>query len=169
MCADPSRPPGRGDVAKTGGPLTKLTATTRRAVVKAISDGLPRKFAAEVAGVSERCLYKWLAAGRKGESPEAVQLVQDLKKARAKGVAARLARITKAASKGAWQADAWVLERTHPEHFASERRELAELRREVKRLAELVGADREGGDAAAGSSAAHRNGPPPPRDAVRDD
>lgn len=110
-----------------------LTLTQRRAILKALSESLPIKFAAEAAGISDRTVYHFLANGRKGTDPVAVQFVQDLKKATAKGVWSRLREIIKATKKS-WQAAAWLCERRHPEHFGTDRKELRELKRQVEEL-----------------------------------
>lgn len=87
--------------------------------------------AAETIGMTEACIYKWLREGRKPNAhPDLVKLVTAIKAARAKGIAKRLQRISKAGQKN-WQADAWILERTVPEHFSLHKTELAELRKIV--------------------------------------
>lgn len=88
---------------------TKYSAKTRDAILAAIAVGCSREQAAAVAGIGERTLYDWLKA-----KP---QLSQDIEKAEAAGVQARLQRIEQAAQGGAWQADAWWLERRYPEQW----------------------------------------------------
>ena len=70
------------------------------------------------------------AKGRKGGKRNElyVQLFQAVQKAESDAVARNVAVIQTAAKKS-WQAAAWWLERRYPEEFATNRRELAELRR----------------------------------------
>lgn len=139
---------------------TKLTADVHRALVKAVSDSLPLRFAAEACDLDERTVQRWLAEGKKpGGDPACCRLCRDIKKARAEAVRARLRRLTRAARKW-WQADTWVLERQYPEEFGSDRRELADLRREVRYLADELAASR--GRAGGQGGETPPAGPPPP-------
>lgn len=88
---------------------TKYSAKRRDAIVAAVAVGCTREQAALAAGIGERTLYEWLK-----DKP---QLAQALEKAEAAGVLSRLARIQTAAKGGAWQADAWWLERKFPEQW----------------------------------------------------
>jgi transposase len=100
------------------GQIPKLTPERHRVIVDSIAAGVPRKFAAQRAGVTERCLYKWLARGRQGGKRNAayVQLVQALQKAEADAVARNVAVVQKAANT-TWQAAAWWLERRYHAEF----------------------------------------------------
>ena len=135
MLAKPNIHTNSGDGREAPGRPSLLTPAVRDAVVAGFTDGLPTAFAAAAGGVCPRTLRYWLASGRRGDSAEAVQFLAAVKKARAEGVAARLRRITAAAGKH-WQADAWVLERTYPEVFGTNRRELRELRKQLTDLGE---------------------------------
>lgn len=132
-------------MARRGQP-PKLTSKVQTAIVKALAAGVPRRFAALAADVSERTLYNWLARGRRESRGTYFQFLQAVKKAEAEAVAARVARIARAAGKGSWQADAWWLERRHPEDFALNRSEVKALARQVaelmRRLDEVSRADR---------------------------
>jgi transposase len=133
---------------RKGGPIPRVDAEKVKSIVRDLGVGVPRKQAAERAGISESCLYKWLAKGRQGGKKNAayLQLLQDIKKAEAESLAASVARIRKAGQGGAviertttsttnakgvtttktiekvqaaaWQADAWFLERRFPKEFA---------------------------------------------------
>jgi transposase len=136
---------------RKGGPIPRIDAEKVKSIVRDLGAGVPRKYAAERVGITERCLYKWLANGRKGgkKNAELVQLVHDVKKAEADAVAGSLARIRKAGAGGSvverttittnakgitttkvvekllppqWTADAWYLERRHPGEFALNRK-----------------------------------------------
>lgn len=116
-----------------GGPKRKLTPEAHTAIVRAVGDGLPYRFAAAAAGCSESALMKWMRAGRTGRSPDCVQLFHDIKDAQAKAVAKRLKELT-TAGKSQWQAHAWWLERMFPGQFAVNRLEVRELQKQLKEL-----------------------------------
>ena len=132
---------------------SKLTKATAKAITDAVARGLPLKFAAASADIGERTLYRWLKAGKTAGTGPEWQLWQELKKAQAKSVAVRVARLSKAATKGAWQADCWWLERVFPGQFASDRRELAALRKELAELRREVLGGRGDPDAPRGAAA----------------
>jgi hypothetical protein len=115
-----------------------LTPEVQAAVCKHVADGVPLTFAAALAGISPRSLFGWLKKGRAEETPNTIALLAAVTKARAEAVALRISRIAKAAQDGSWQADAWHLERTSPEHFGSDRRELRELRKTLADLTERL-------------------------------
>jgi hypothetical protein len=58
----------------------------------------------------------WRVKGRQGIEPYA-GFVAAVEKAEAAGVEERLSRIRKAAKAGAWQADAWLLERRYAQAY----------------------------------------------------
>src|SRR5687767_6300294 len=103
--------PRRWAVGKRrGGPVPKLTPERQKAIVDSVAAGVPRALAATRAGITERCLYQWLAKGRNGgrRNEPYVQLFQALQKAEADAVARNVALVQKAATKS-WQAGAWWL------------------------------------------------------------
>ena len=107
---------------------TKYTRERYDAIVQAIELGCTREQAATAAGIGERTLYDWLHA-----KP---QLSQALEKAEAAGVASRLERINAAGRSGAWQADAWWLERRYPEQWG--RRDRVQVRHEGTVTVEML-------------------------------
>lgn len=144
---------------RRGGRPPALTPEVQERIVAALTAGNTRKDAAVYAGVSERALYYWLAKGRKARRSPYVQLMQAVKKAEADAVVTSVARIRQAAqggqivkhtvttrrdgsvveektfSTGQWTADAWWLERRRYEDWAlKDRKVIAELIEEVKRL-----------------------------------
>jgi transposase len=114
---------------------TKLTPERQKVILAGIAAGLPRKHAAERAGITERTLRLWL---RKAQSKRATAAVisfsSALNKAEADAVARNVAIIQTAAKGGKWTAAAWWLERRYPEEFSSFRSELVELKRIVREL-----------------------------------
>lgn len=115
------RPPGRP---------TKFTPEVRKVIIEAVGLLAPYATAAEAAGVSYDALNEWMNRGQAELEGEFRQFFQDIKKAEAQGILARLALIKKAADSGQWQAGAWTLERRWPEEYG--RRIQADVRGNVK-------------------------------------
>jgi hypothetical protein len=96
------------DVSKKrrGGPVPKLTDDARKSIVASVLAGVPRRFAAARVGVRERCLYNWLAKGRRLADRKTlsdqerlyVQLVQGVEKAEADAVARNVGLVQRAAA-----------------------------------------------------------------------
>lgn len=127
-----------------GGRPPKFSRAVADALVKAARAGLPQPFAAASAGVSATSLRRYLVAGRTAKRGEYREFWRRWQDAQATFVRLNLALILKAGRKGNWKAAAWALEHLYPDTFAANARELAELRREVKRLAELIGQTSDG-------------------------
>lgn len=88
-------------------------------IVRTISTGVPKKYAAMYAGISESTLYAW-ERGEQGIPKAAVpQFQQSIMQAEAAGVVSRLARITQAGQNGDVKADQWYLEHVHSDAFAA--------------------------------------------------
>lgn len=140
----------------------KFTPEARKAVLKAVSDGLPYKHCASLAGISYRTLKHWLTRGRRDEDGPYVAFLALVKKAQSKAVQQAVKGIRTAGKKN-WTAYAWFLERTNPEQFGSEGRELRLLRKEVEEqrktiteLKDLIHANR--GSPRTGETEPNRNG-----------
>jgi transposase len=88
---------------------TKYSAKTCDAICAAVAVGCTYEQAAAVAGVHYDTLRVW-----RNTFPA---FSGALEKAEASGVLSRLARIQAAGRDGAWQADAWWLERKYPEQW----------------------------------------------------
>lgn len=95
----------------------KYTPDVIKRIVDAVRLGCPYKLAAQYGGISHETFYDWI----KNKSDFSDQI----KNAEAEAVMTRIANIRLAAKNGAWQADAWLLERRHPEEFG---RHIQELR-----------------------------------------
>lgn len=119
------------------GRLTKLTPENIRKILDALRTGAPRKFACRSAGVSDRTFTLWMRHGRAKRSKEHVAFFSAVQKAEADGVCQNLKKIQTAGRKN-WQALAWMLERRFQEDFGVDRRELKELRGQVKELMEAI-------------------------------
>lgn len=118
------------------GRTSKLTPEVQAAILENIAAGLPQHHAASAAGIGARTLREWKQKGQDGKKPFSA-FSAALKRAESLRIAA-LTRNILEASKTHWTAAAWYLERTAPEHFASCRRELNALRKEVAELRKRV-------------------------------
>jgi transposase len=96
----------------------KLDPAVQRVIVESVAAGVPRKYAAQRAGIDESTLRLWCSKGRKGGKGQAiyVALLAALKKAEADAVARNVAIVQKAANT-TWQAAAWWLERRYHAEF----------------------------------------------------
>ena len=145
--------------AKTGRP-PKLTPEIAKIITDSVAAGVPRRYAAARAGVTDRTVRRWLVAARKAKSGPLLFLLSALKKADADSVAGGIASIQFAGtpheevtvketaftdSNGVrttktettkrkvsdWTARAWMLERNHPDYFSLDREKLRQLLKEV--------------------------------------
>ena len=129
----------------TGGPNgrpSRLTEPVRTALLAAIRSGCPYSYACAAAGVSYSTFLNWTRQGRSdltaGDTATAfAAFLLAVKRAEAEGVAARLEIINEAARRN-WAAAAWVLERRLPQHFATHRSEIKELKRALDALARTL-------------------------------
>lgn len=122
-----------------GGRISFLNEESEATILECLSAGTTLKTAYQAAGISERVFMKWMQKGRAGQEPY-VQFVQKVKTAQGK-CKRSLVGIIRKASKKTWTAAAWLLERVNDDEYGSNHRELKELRREVKELADRVGRD----------------------------
>lgn len=120
---------GRG-----GGPIHRLTPERHKAIVEAVAKGMPRKFTAALAGISESSLYRWLATGRAAtEDCAESQLWESIKAAESRCMEHCLEIIGEAGI-NQWQAAAWLLERRHPKHFGRDADVVVRLKKLLKEL-----------------------------------
>ncbi len=111
---------------------TKFTPAVQQRILDAIALGLTYEQAATSAGITRETFRQWRDAK--------LAFSAELEKAEVAGMAARLSRIQMAAVRdGAWQADAWWLERRFPDQWG--RRERVDVNHsgsiDVSVLAEL--------------------------------
>lgn len=102
-----SRPKGTPD---------KLNPEIQKAICQSLEIGLPAKYAAEEAGISERTFRYWCEAGESGVEPYAAFLVAAAQ-ARARGAKNLLTRALKG-EKGS-SAAMWTLERSYRREFGA--------------------------------------------------
>jgi hypothetical protein len=167
--------------SKRTGRIPKLTPEVQTAIVRDIAAGVPREHAAERASIHRATLFRWLARGRKDRTGPYRDLCDAVKKAEADALAASVARIRRAAqggqvierttitttkpdgtvvtksvekvTRGEWTADAWWLERRHPDEFAGNRHEAKELREQLQAVLKLVSDGKLGATPPAGPTA----------------
>lgn len=110
------------DESKTGR-RSKMTAATVVSLIDALASGQSRRVAATMAGISQSCLFRWLAEGREDpDSPEG-DLVRRVEQAEAEFLARHVANVERAAiDDKQWTASAWLLERKDPEAWARKSR-----------------------------------------------
>jgi hypothetical protein len=111
-------------MSKIGRP-TKLNADATNQILDALRLGVPQSTAVAYAGISRSTYYRWLAAA---DDPEASDDFRDFRDAvevaRAEAEVRSVAVIQNASGRS-WQAAAWFLERSFPEHWArKDRREI---------------------------------------------
>jgi hypothetical protein len=99
---------------KRGQPTKKNPLALKR-ILKIAKSGLPLHFVAQAGDITRETLIQW-----RKQDPDFDRLLQA---ARLEAVERRWNRIEKAAIGSeehppAWQADAWALERAHPQHFS---------------------------------------------------
>ena len=104
-------------MAKLGAP-TKYTPDRVDLLCERIGTGVPLKYAAALAGISENSVYNWLKDEAKhGEASKYAGFTARINAAKAEAVHENLEKIRKAGERD-WRAGAWILERRHPEDFA---------------------------------------------------
>ena len=144
---------------------TKLTPAIHKAIVTAVTGGVPLERAAALADIALFTVQEWIRRGdgthhnRTALEPYAT-FAKDIKKAYAEDEARRVLRINQAGQGGAvlyektitypdghierevkraspqWQADAWHLERTRPDVYG--RKDKVDVRMTIKQVAQKV-------------------------------
>ncbi|MGI6483913.1 MAG: hypothetical protein ACOX08_11700 [Methanobacterium sp.] len=95
----------------------KLTPELEEEILNLIRAGNYAKDACLAVGIDESTYYRWLRTGEKAKSGKLYQFYQSIQKARAFARAHKLEKVNDAIDDGNWQAAAWWLERTDPEHW----------------------------------------------------
>jgi len=100
-----------------------LTDTMIEAICTLVSQGLPLELCTNQLGIAENSLYRWLRYAKETEieSSQEYKLMVGIKRARSTAVLKRIKNIQKISERedsNSWQASAWLLERSYPEHFA---------------------------------------------------
>lgn len=99
--------------------MAKFNETTCSQIITYYENGLPLKYASELAGVSRQTVYNWKTKGENARSGKYKKFAEDLKKAKAKFVAYHLNRLNE--SKDPWTSK-YLLEVTDPQTFVVEKK-----------------------------------------------
>jgi transposase-like protein len=114
---------------KKGAKLTRSNDVKVQALTEALSAGHYMERACRMAGLSQSTVYRWLQEAEKIKTQAAdetelteserhyLELSDAILKARDKAAHRAMVSIQKASQKGTWQAAAWYLERTDPNHY----------------------------------------------------
>ncbi len=97
---------------------TKFNEECAARIVEALRLGVPQTTAVTYAGISKSTYYRWLKAA---EGPDASEEFRDFRVAVAAARAeaeVRAVAVIQNASHKSWQAAAWFLERSFPEHWS---------------------------------------------------
>lgn len=108
---------GAAAAKKKPGPKGKFTPERTEIIINAIAEGCPHDTAAALAGIAESTFYAWIEKGEGYQTGLYRDFADNVKQARAKAEADRIARINKAGKEGDWKADAWYLERVYAEKY----------------------------------------------------
>jgi hypothetical protein len=104
-------------MSKIGRP-TKLNIDVANRILDALRLGVPQSTATAYAGISRSTYYRWLAVADDSDAPDEFRDFRDaVRTARAEAEVRSIAVIQNASDRS-WQAAAWFLERSFPEHWA---------------------------------------------------
>lgn len=101
-----------------GGRPTKLNAILQARIVKLLETGNYVETAAAACGVHKDTLYEWMKRGEEEASGPYREFSDAVLKAQGDAESSLLGTIHKSSKDGAWQAAAWLLERTRREKYA---------------------------------------------------
>lgn len=94
----------------------KLTPEIQEKVVQAIALGATYEVAATYSGIRRETIWRWVKRGEGERNGRYKAFADAVKAADGKSAVQALANI-RAAAKGSWQANAWLLERRYPEQY----------------------------------------------------
>ena len=131
----------------------KLTEERARLAVEAYRQGASHDMAADCVGVSKSTVREWIQRGieemEAGIDSKYVSFSTSVKQARYEYEKSLCADIEIKGRDGAWQANAWLLERRNPDAFGRNALELAkinELHTELEALKEVISNKFHGGN-----------------------
>ncbi len=96
-------------------PKDKCTKELIKQVNALVSTGVSNQDVCDYVGIAESTFYNWLSTPK---TPNQMELLETIKKAKVNRKAVHLQNITKTAQKGDWKASAWLLERTAPMEYS---------------------------------------------------
>ncbi|KKM14961.1 hypothetical protein LCGC14_1700850 [marine sediment metagenome] len=99
------------------GRQSKLTSDLQDVIVKYVKEGNYDMVAAQAAGITRATFYRWIREGKKKQEGIYYDFYRAIEQAKSLGEASLLQTI-KLASRRAWTAAAWILERSRPERYS---------------------------------------------------
>jgi predicted site-specific integrase-resolvase len=108
-------------VAAKIGRQTKLTPQLQARIVQVLEAGNYIEAACDYVGINQDTYHEWVKRGKRGNKADREagysEFSEAVKRAQAQAEILSVARIRKAGQEGEWTADAWYLERSHPERW----------------------------------------------------
>lgn len=120
-----------------------VAGTALKALTDSLRAGADLETSCHFAGLSANQVLKWLEIGKteterringypaNAKFDDHTKLWDELKKARAAAIIRNVSQVQRAAQDGQWQAAAWWLERTVPEHYSKKTAKRAPSQNEV--------------------------------------
>lgn len=99
------------------GRKSKLTPELVEIIVKLLKDGNYDIVSAQAVGITRATFYRWIRRGKEEKEGEYFEFYRAIEQAKATGET-ELLKIIRNASARAWQAAAWILERSRPERYS---------------------------------------------------
>jgi hypothetical protein len=100
------------------GRQTKYNDERAAKILEALRLGVPQATAITYGGIAETTYYRWLQEGAADDAPEHLKEFREAVKAARAEAEVRSVAIIQNASRKTWQAAAWFLERSFPQHWA---------------------------------------------------
>lgn len=114
---------------------SQLTDPLRERILSLIREGNYASDACSACGVNKGTYTSWINRGnadiKNGKNSAFAEFARQVKQARDEATAA-LVKTIKSASERQWQAAAWLLERTRPDQWADNRREIRALSKQLQ-------------------------------------
>lgn len=110
----------------TAGRKTKLTPELQEKFIRAQRAGNWVETCCDYVGINPDTYYEWMKRGERGEKRDAIYVAfaEAVRTARASAEIESVARIRVSGQNGNWRADAWYLERSHPDRWGTKRVEV---------------------------------------------
>jgi hypothetical protein len=115
---------------------TKLTPELQTEFMAALARCYYLETAADLVGIDRRSVYYWLKRGKRTRRRPYREFFLAFKKTMAVKEALNIKSVEEA---GQWTARAWLLERSCPERWGNQRKELAEIKRDLAELRKKLG------------------------------
>ena len=131
------RPSGRR-IGRPPGP-TKLTPELQTTYLAALKRCYYLETAADHVGITRITVYRWIKEGKRTPDSPQGQFCEAVRRVLAENEAVNLDEIQRHGAT-TWQALAWLCERSAPERWGTQNREVRELKKELAELKDMLGA-----------------------------